>query len=46
MGTLTIGMITTTLIETTDTIDTNEFLIYSGPEKNRNEGRLEMPWPA
>ncbi len=37
MGTLTIGMITTTLIETTDTIDTNEFFIYSGPEKNRNK---------
>jgi len=30
-------MITTTLIETTDTIDTNEFFIYSGSEKNQNE---------
>ena len=30
MGTITIGMIGNTTIETTGTIDTNEFLIYSG----------------
>ncbi len=37
MGTLTIGMIGTIRIETTGAIDTNEFFIYSGPEKNRNK---------
>ena len=43
IGTITTGMIGTITIETTDTIDTNEFLIYSGPEKNRNEaGGVQM----
>ena len=37
MVTITTGMIGTITIETTDTIDTNEFFIYSGPEKNRNK---------
>ncbi len=37
IGTITIGMIGTTMIETTRIIETNEFFIYSGPEKNRNK---------
>jgi len=35
IGTITIGVIGMITIEATGTIDTNEFLIYSGSEKNR-----------
>jgi len=37
IGTITIGMIGTITIGATGTIDTNEFFIYSGPEKNQNK---------
>ena len=37
IGTITIGMISTITIGAPGTIDTNEFFIYSGPEKNQNK---------
>jgi len=40
IGTITIGVIGMITIEATGTIDTNEFLIYSGSEKNQNKGLI------
>ena len=37
IGTITIGMIGTIMIGATGTTETNEFFIYSGPEKKQNE---------